>query len=287
MHSKKHIKVNKKSNLPKVIVIAGPTASGKTSLGIDLALKFNGEVISADSRQVYRGLDIGSGKVTKEESRGVKHHLIDILNPEEKYNVFQFQKDCNKLIKEISQKGKIPIIVGGTGLYIESVVEQYKFSPSQNGKVDAKQTEGLLTGSIGTNPSTLLKRDTFPEGRTKLGLRPNTLVLNLNPNRDQIKVNIQKRLLQRWQKQNMLYEVESLIESGVSKKWLKSLGLEYKFLTNYLEVRFDSEDDMLTKLNTETWHYAKRQITFFKRWDYAHNIQTKSEALSLVKDFLV
>jgi tRNA dimethylallyltransferase len=249
--------VSKKSNIPKVIVIAGPTASGKTSLGIDLALKFKGEIISADSRQVYRGLDVGSGKVTKEESRGVIHHLIDILNPEEKYNVFQFQKDCNKLIKEISQKGKIPIIVGGTGLYIESVAEQYKFSKFKKKSIKKK------------------------------GLRPNTLVLNLNPNRDQIKVNIQKRLLQRWQKQNMLYEVESLIESGVSKAWLKSLGLEYKFLTNYLEGKFDSENEMLTKFNTEIWHYAKRQITFFKRWDYAHNIQTKSEALSLVKDFLV
>jgi tRNA dimethylallyltransferase len=257
MHSKKHIKVSKRSNIPKVIVIAGPTASGKTSLGIDLALKFDGEVISADSRQVYRGLDIGSGKVTKEESKGIPHHLIDILNPEEKYNVFKFQKDCNKLIKNISQRGKIPIIVGGTGLYIESVVEQYKFSKFKKKSIKKK------------------------------GLRPNTLVLNLNPNREQIKLNIQKRLLQRWQKQNMLFEVESLIEYGVSKEWLKSLGLEYKFLTNYLEGRFDSENEMLTKLSTESWHYAKRQITFFKRWSYAHNIPTNSEALSLVKDFLV
>ncbi|HRV75973.1 MAG: tRNA dimethylallyltransferase [Candidatus Nomurabacteria bacterium] len=248
--------IRKNLILPKVIVIAGPTASGKTSLGINLALKFNGEVISADSRQVFKGLDIGSGKATKDESKGVPHHLIDILNPEDKYNVFQFQKDCIKLINYISQRGKIPIIVGGTGLYIESVVEQYEFSRFKKKSIKKK------------------------------GLRPNTLVLILSPNRDQIKHNIQKRLLQRWQKQNMIYEVESLIESGVSKKWLKSLGLEYKFLTNYLEERFDSEDEMLTKLNTESWHYAKRQITFFKRWDYSHNIQTKSEALNLVKDFL-
>lgn len=249
--------VSKKHPCPKVIVIAGPTASGKTSLGIELALKLKGEIISADSRQVYKGLDIGSGKVTEKETRGVSHHLIDILNPGDKYNVFKFQRDCNKLIKEISSRGKFPIIVGGTGLYIESVVEQYKFSKFKKKSIKKK------------------------------GLRPNTLVLNLNHERDKIKFNIHKRLLERWQKQNMLFEVESLIESGVSKTWLKSLGLEYKFLTKYLEGDYTSEVEMLTKLNTESWHYAKRQITFFKRWSYAHNIKTKSQALSLVKDFLV
>ena len=107
---------------PKLIVIAGPTASGKSSLGVGLALKFNGEIISADSRQVYKSLDIGSGKITTEETKGITHHLIDILNPEEKYSVYKFQKDCLNLIQEISKRGKIPIIVGGTGLYIESVV---------------------------------------------------------------------------------------------------------------------------------------------------------------------
>lgn len=242
---------------PKIIVIAGPTASGKTSLGIELALKFNGEIISADSRQVYRGLDIGSGKVTEKEKRGVPHHLIDILDPKEKYNVYKFQQDCKRLIEDISSRGKIPIVVGGTGLYIESVVEQYKFSRF------------------------------FRKTKKKLGLRPNTLVLNLNPDREVIKSNIQKRLLERWHKQNMLQEVEGLIDSGVSKTWLKSLGLEYKVITQFIEGEFTSEDTMLENLNTLSWQFAKRQITFIRRWEYAKEIETQKEALSLVKDFLV
>ena len=242
---------------PKVIVVAGPTASGKTSLGIELALKFNGEIISADSRQVYRGLDIGSGKVTEKEKRGVPHHLIDILGLEEKYNVYKFRQDCKRLIEDISSRGKIAIVVGGTGLYIESVVEQYRFSRF------------------------------FRKTKKKLGLRPNTLVLNLNPDREIIKSNIQKRLLERWHKQNMLQEVEGLIDSGVSKAWLKSLGLEYKVITQFIEGEFSSEDAMLENLNTLSWQFAKRQITFIKRWEYAKEIKSKNEALSLVEDFLV
>ena len=254
---------------PKLIVIAGPTASGKTSLGIELALKFNGEIISADSRQVYKGLDIGSGKVTREETKGITHHLIDILNPEEKYSVYKFQKDCLNLIQEISKRGKIPIIVGGTGLYIESVVEQYQFS------------------RFNSTPK-------FNRKSKKKGLRPNTLVLNLNPERDQIKHNIQKRLLERWNnpdpEKNMKIEVQSLINSGVSTAWLKSLGLEYKYIAQLLEVGLgqspDTEQAMLTKLNTESWRFAKRQITFLKRWDYAHQIKTKKEAENLIEEFL-
>ena len=254
---------------PKLIVIAGPTASGKTSLGIELALKFNGEIISADSRQVYKGLDIGSGKVTREETKGITHHLIDILNPEEKYSVYKFKKDCLNLIQDISSRGKIPIIVGGTGLYIESVVEQYQF-PRFN---------------------SMLK---FNRKSKKKGLRPDTLVLNLNPKRDQIKHNIQKRLLERWNnpdpEKNMKVEIQRLMSSGVSSTWLKSLGLEYKLITQFLEGDFehnpDPEQVMLTKLNTEIWRFAKRQITFLKRWYYAHQIQKKKEADSLVEAFL-
>lgn len=242
--------------LPKILVLAGPTASGKTTLGIELALKFNGEVISADSRQVFIGLDIGSGKVTEEEKHGIPHHLIDILDAGNKYSVHQFQKDCLKLIKEISSRGKLPIIVGGTGLYIESVVEQYQFAIDRG-----KSTE-------------------------KLGLRPNTLVLNLNPDREVIKNNIQIRLLERWKNQNMLGEVENLIDSGVSKDWLKSLGLEYKLIAQYVDGEFEDEEALLTKLNTEIWRFAKRQITFIKRWDYAKEVRNMTEAVIVAEDFI-
>jgi tRNA dimethylallyltransferase len=241
---------------PKLIVIAGPTASGKTKLGIELAKKYNGEVISADSRQVFKGLDVGSGKVTEAEKRSIPHHLIDIIEPEEKYSVYQFQKDCNKLIEGIASRGKIPIIVGGTGLYIESVVEQYHFSSP-------------------TEKST-----------SKLGLRPNTLVINLNPDREVIKSNIQIRLLERWNNQSMLKEAQSLIDSGVSKDWLRSLGLEYKFMTQYIGGEFESEEEMLEKLNIAIWQFAKRQITFLKRWGYAKEIKSVDQGALLTGDFL-
>lgn len=246
----------------KLVVIAGPTASGKTSLGIEIALKYNGEIISADSRQVFKKLDIGSGKVTPKESGGVKHHLIDILEPGTKYSVHQFQKDCLKLIEDISQKGKLPIIVGGTGLYIESVVEQYQFNPS------------LKVGTTNTKST------------AKLGLRDNTLVINLNPEREIIKQNIKTRLYDRWNNQNMLKEIENLINDGVSKDWLKSLGLEYKYITQYIDGEFENEEKLLTKLNTEIWRFAKRQITFIKRWNYAKEAKSKKVAIEMVEDFM-
>jgi tRNA dimethylallyltransferase len=278
---------------PKIIVVAGPTASGKTSLGIELALKFNGEIISADSRQIFRGLDVGSGKVKEYEKKGVPHHLIDILDPEQKYNVYKFQQDCLSLIQEISARGKLPIIVGGTGLYIQSVVERYQFTSSASIPPPGgggRRPEGAA-GRLRFSPLPL--RD-LPKGRNidassvqKLWLRPNTLVLNLNPERDVIKLNIQKRLISRWNDEGMKEEVQDLINSGVSKTWLKSLGLEYKFITQYLDGELSSEEELLTKLNTASWHFAKRQITFNKRWNYAHQIQTPEQALSLAKEFLV
>ncbi len=243
-------------NYPKLIVVSGPTASGKTSLSLELAHEYNGEIISADSRQVFRGLDIGTGKVTESEMRGIPHHLIDILDPGQKYSVYQFQKDCLELIKEISSRGKLPIVVGGTGLYIESIVEQYQFNDQ-----DKKSTK-------------------------KLGLRPNTLVINLLPDRETIKNNIQDRLLERWNNHNMLSEVESLINEGKDKSWLKSLGLEYKYITEYIDGEFESEQAMLTKLNTESWRFAKRQITFNKRWSYAFKSQSNKDAQAVVKKFL-
>lgn len=160
------------------------------------------------------------------------------------------------LISEIVSRGKLPIIVGGTGLYIESVIEQYQFSRY------------------------------FKRSKKKLGLRPNTLVLNLNPDREQIKFNIQKRLLERWKNEEMLKEVQDLIKAGVSKAWLKSLGLEYKFVTQFIEGGFESEEIMLEKLNTASWQFAKRQITFLKRWRYAKEIKVSEDGISLTEDFL-
>jgi tRNA dimethylallyltransferase len=224
----------------EVIVIAGPTASGKTSLAIELALKFNGEVISADSRQVYRGLDIGSAKVTKQEMKGAQHHLIDILNPGDKYSVAQFQQDALSLIKDIQSRGKIPIICGGTGLYIESVIEGYEFGEDQ-------------------------------KSSSKSGYNLEFKVYLLSWPRDILRQRISERIDQRMEA-GMLEEVQSLLASGVDPQWLISLGLEYRYLTEHLLDSSSDLDETITKLKFKSYQFAKRQDTWFRRWDYAYKI---------------
>jgi tRNA dimethylallyltransferase len=237
----------------EIIVIAGPTASGKTDLSIQVALKFNGEVISADSRQIYRGLDIGSAKITKQEMRGVPHHLIDILSPGEKYSVAQFQADTLSLIKDIQERGKIPIICGGTGLYIESVVEGYQFG------------------------------DSGGKSKLKNGYNPKFRVYLLHWPRDILRERISLRVDQRM-KQEMLKEVQNLIDAGLDPQWLISLGLEYKCLTEYLlgsgsltdkqkDAKLDAElQECITKLKFKSYQFSKRQDTWFRRWSYAKEI---------------
>ena len=236
----------------EVIVIAGPTASGKTSLAIELALKFNGEVISADSRQVYRGLDIGSGKVTQNEMKGIPHHLIDILDLGQKYSVGRFQQDALSLIKQIEFRGRIPIICGGTGLYIESVVEGYDL------------------GSKNKN--------------SKKGYDNKFKVYLLDWPRSELRQRISDRVDQRME-QGMLEEVQNLISSGVDPKWLLSLGLEYRYLTEYIinhltpspspaaEGGNSDLDEMIAKLKFKIYQFAKRQDTWFRRWDYAKKVK--------------
>ncbi len=243
-----------KINQDEIIVIAGPTASGKTDLSIKTALKFNGEVISADSRQIYRGLDIGSAKITKQEMCGVPHHLIDILEPGEKYSVAQFQADTLSLIKDIQSRGKIPIICGGTGLYIESVVERYQFS------------------------------DSGRKSKLKAGYNPKFKVYLLQWPRDVLRERISLRVDQRM-KEGMLEEIQNLIDEGVDPQWLISLGLEYKYLTEYLlgsgsltdeqkDAKLDAElQECITKLKFKSYQFAKRQDTWFRRWSYAKEIR--------------
>lgn len=234
----------------EIIVIAGPTASGKTDLSIKTALKFNGEVISADSRQIYKGLDIGSAKITKQEMRGVPHHLIDILEPGEKYSVAQFQADTLSLIKDIQSRGKIPIICGGTGLYIESVVEGYQFSSSSS------------------------------KSKLKTGYNSKFKVYLLHWPRAVLRERISLRVDQRM-KQGMLEEVQNLINSGVDPQWLTSLGLEYKCLTEYLlssgslaDKQKDAQlQESIVKLKFKIYQFAKRQDTWFRRWSYAEEIK--------------
>lgn len=246
---------SKAESKTKIVIIAGPTSSGKSDLGVEIAQEYGGEIISADSRQVYSGLDVGTGKITKSEMKGVVHHLLDVRGPGEKYSAYEFKKDAMRLIDEIVERGKLPIIVGGTGLYIEGLVRDYDFG------IEAESSVGL-----------------------------DFLVINLNPERSVIKQKIRKRLLERWNREGLLAEVRGLIKDGVSKQWLLDLGLEYKYTVKFIEGEFgdgkEGEEAFLTKLNTEIWRYAKRQITFIKRWEFANRAAGLGDASKLVRDFL-
>lgn len=216
-----------KQGLPKVISIVGLTASGKSGLGIKLAQGFNGEIISCDSRQVYVGLDIGTAKVTKQEQKLVKHHLIDVVEPRELYNVFEFQKAAYCAIEDILARGKVPFLIGGTGLYSRSVVEGYGFDERVN------------------------KR------------KYDILQICLLPSKEYIEKPIVTRIDTRLAG-GMIEETRELIRNGVSAEFLQGLGLEYYWNVEYIEGRI-SLDEYKKSLATKTMQFAKRQRTWFKK----------------------
>ncbi|MCL2846222.1 MAG: hypothetical protein FWE38_00865 [Firmicutes bacterium] len=215
----------------RIISIVGLTASGKSWLGIQLANLFNGEIISTDSRQVYKRLDIGSAKVTAEEQSMAPHHLLDIVEPMGTMDVFTFQKLAFDKIDEIHARGKTPILVGGTGLYSRSIIENYNFADK-------------------ANPT---------QGERKYDF----LQIALLPPREWLESTIAKRNQLRYE-MGMINETRELLASGVDHKWLRKLGLDYQLTTEYVMGE-------LTRTEFESWHvirtmqYAKRQRTWFKR----------------------
>lgn len=270
---------------PRLIVICGPTATGKSDAAVALAQKENGEVISADSRQVYRGLDIGSGKITTREMKGIPHHLLDVADPKRVYSVAQFQKQATKAITTIIKRGKTPILCGGTGFYIDAVVSGTVF-PSVRANAALRKK---LSGKSATELAAILKQldskryrtiDTNNKVRliraieiaTALGSVPKVSKkkqyavewIYLDFPDEVLKKRIHDRLLKRM-KGGMLAEVTRLHASGVSWKRLEALGLEYRYLALYLQKKMTKEA-MLETLEREIWQYAKRQRTWFKKY---------------------
>lgn len=273
-----------KKDKPKLIVILGPTASGKSGLAIRLAKAINGEVISADSRQVYKGMDIGSGKVTKKEMGRVPHHLLDLVSPKKVFTVAQFQKLGQEKINEIVERGNVPIICGGTGFYIQALVDSVVFpdvSPNQKlrATLEKKTTEQLAEmlrkidrrrySEIDTNNRLRLIRAI--EITKVLGKVPrvtkkvlyNPLFIGINPDPETLKKNINQRLKARF-KQGMIKEIEGLHRSGVSWKRLENFGLEYHNIALFLQKKL-GKTEMVEKLETEINQFAKRQMTWFKK----------------------
>ena len=268
----------------KLIVILGQTATGKSDFAVEIAKKVGGEIISADSRQVYKEMDLGTGKITKKEMQGIPHHLLDVTSPLKIFYVSDFQKLANKKIEEILKKGKIPIICGGTGFYIDSVVNGNVFPEVPPNKklrisLEKETTEKLFVmlkkldanraKTIDKNNKVRLVRAI--EIAKTLGKVPSletntkfdTLKIGLFLTPEILKERIHNRLLSRIKK-GMIEEVENLHKNGVSWKRMNDLGLEYRNVSLYLQNKMTREE-MIEKLNTEIWHFAKRQNTWFKR----------------------
>jgi len=283
--------LNKKNN-PELIIITGPTASGKTSLAVKLSSNINGEIISADSRQIYRGMDIGTGKDLNEyifDDNKIKYHLIDILNPEQDYSVYNFQKDFMIAYKSIEKQKKTPIICGGTGLYIESILLDYDLSkkPPPNKKLrDALQNhskEELLNiikslASLdkinGMLLSTkkqiirnieILENNNCPKGLSFPPMKNNAIVIALDINRELLREKIKHRLINRINN-GMIEEVKQLLDNGLTMERLDYFGLEYKHVGQYLRKEVEKEK-MIQNLITAIRKFAKRQRTWFRRME--------------------
>ena len=271
---------------PKIIVILGQTATGKSDFAVEVAKKINGEIISADSRQVYKGMDLGTGKVTKKEMGGIPHFMLDVISPKNKtFSASQFQKMANKKIKEILDKKNIPIVCGGTGYYIDSLINSLPFPEVLPNKKlrreletkDATELFGILkkidknrAKNIDAKNKVRLIRAI--EIAQELGQVPKlkktkkefkTIKIGLAFPDNELKRRIYERLIKRIKK-GMIKEVEKLHESGVSWKKLESFGLEYRYVSFYLQKKMTKEE-MIEKLFSAIWHFAKRQKTWWKK----------------------
>lgn len=300
----------------KMITILGPTASGKTSVAAALALRTGGEIISADSRQVYRRMDIGTGKDLADYTIGdvhISYHLIDIAEPGTKYNLFQYQQDFHTAYNDIRSRGKLPILCGGTGLYIEAVLGGYSLSPvPQNQKLreslEGKSLDQLtqmlvqLKQKNGSNMHNRTDVDTAQRAIRAIEIETynlehptperqmppvDSLVIGINIDRELRREKITRRLKARLE-EGMCDEIRSLIDGGVNPDDLIYYGLEYKFVTEYV-VGKTSYEEMFRQLEIAIHQFAKRQMTWFRgmerrgytiHWiDAAQSMDEKVEAI--------
>ena len=271
----------------KIIVVCGPTAVGKSTLAISLARKWNSEIISADSRQVYRGLNIGTGKVTRKEMAGVPHHMLDVANPKKRFTVAEFQKMASEKIGEIFSRGKVPIICGGTGFYISALVDGITFpevppNKKLRAELEKKSPEELLKILKKLDPRRASEIDPLNKRRIAraieiaqaLGKVPNlqlttynqqpykTIFIGITLPPKKLREKIYIRLFARI-REGMIQEAKRLHRQGLSWKRMEELGLEYRYLAKYLKNEI-SKKEMTEKLETEIWHYARRQMTWFR-----------------------
>lgn len=305
---------------PKIIVILGPTASGKTGLGVRLASKYDGEIVSADSRQVFKGMDIGTGKdlqayevIKGKKKIKIPHHLIDVVSPKVKFDLAQYQKLAFKAIDDILRRGKLPIVVGGSGLYLQAVVDNYslpKIKPDSGlrkelGKLNIeelflliKKANAKLAGKINNsdknNKRRLIRYAEILKGKVDFSAKKNSkkyeaLLIGLACSKEILEERIKKRIIIRLENEDMIGEVERLKREGLSSVKLESFGLEYKFISWYLRGKMDY-DTMVEKLFIASRQFAKRQLVWFRRWEKQGTeinwVNNKKEAEKLVRNFI-
>lgn len=290
---------------PRIIAILGPTASGKSALAVKLAKKFNGEIVSADSRQAYRGMDVGTGKITVREMRGIPHHLLDVASPRSVFDVARYQRMAHRAIADILKHGKLPIVCGGTGLYIKAIVENPSYpetkpdwklrtrlekkTPTQLFAI-LKKLDPVRAQTIDRrNPRRLVRAIEIAKQK---GLVPNittnplydTFLIGIKKSPEELKKAILKRLNERMKK-GMVREVKKLHTQGVSWKRMAEIGLEYKYVALYLQGKL-TKKEMMETLNTKIWQYARRQMTWFRTTKNVAWITMPREAGKLAQDFL-
>jgi tRNA dimethylallyltransferase len=296
-----------RKNEKKIIVVLGPTASGKSDLAVRIAKKFRGEIISADSRQVYRGMNIGTGKITKKEMRGIPHYLLDVASPKKIFTAAEYANLAQKTIGKIFEKNKIPTICGGSYFYVQALVDGVhlpQVAPDWTlrkklGKKTNEQLYKLLVkldprraGNIDKkNPRRLVRAIEIIK-KTKKGvpvfeknpLPYPILFLGIKKSDKELKNLIAKRMEKRL-KQGMAAEVKKLHNKGLSWKRLEEFGLEYRFIAKYLQNKI-SYSEMKEKLQKEIEHFAKRQMTWLKRDKRIKWVKNPTEAEKSIKEFL-
>lgn len=295
----------------KIIVVLGPTASGKSDIAVKIAKKIGGEIISADSRQVYKNLDIGTGKITKKEMRGIPHHLLDVCSPNKRFTASDFKKISEKKISEIIARKKVPIICGGTGFYIDALLGDKQIpevppNKKLREKLEKKSTTELFEILKKLDPERALNIDSKNPRRLvraieickTLGKVPKFESRSMNYEVYKIGIKISDKELKerinkrigKWFKMGLLSEVKNLHKKGLSWKRMAEIGLEYKIVSLFLQNKI-SKSDMILRMQTETYQYAKRQMTWFKKdknivWftpDEVEVIPTKISAILAVK----
>ena len=293
--------------MEKLIVIEGTNASGKSGLGVRLAEKYGGEIVSADSRQVFRGLDLGSGKITPEEMRDVPHHLIDVAEPNEFFSMHDFQRLAYQAIDSICARGKTPFLVGGTGLYVESVTEGYVMNDLKpdleyRAYLETFETPELYQMLIQLRPGIEID----PKNRNRVMRRlekihdgdeesvPNQprydcLKLGVSWKPEVLRARIDERLEHRLN-DGMIEEVQRLMDEGATVEFLKKLGLEYRYITQYLIGEIPDRQEMIDALATAIKQFAKRQRIWFRRDPAIHwldmEAQPFEQACEMIDQFL-